>query len=284
MEQSTDISAVCSDHIAPHTSLQISWTPPHHTTKSAQGAWSICWLSCCITYADGTICSQLHITQQLHTNSQNRTHLQLATHRLQWLASTITDLDHNSDQTFQAIAPAIQQLAFTSARVISSSHLPQLASAYSSLSQILPATRPRIHSWDSSSEILRHHLDSFSSGGQYSQQIQTINYTLLRYSWSSGNTISACVSIRQYTNCKHTRTRYIRSGGNTRIDFSTCIDKQIFQYLTSQGGSSSRLFELVTVPHTPIHHMHTLQYTTHLKYGQRYLVTKVTVWQTQISI
>ena len=222
-----------------------------------------------------------HITQQLHTNSQNRTHLQLATHRLQWLASTITDLDHNSDQTFQAIAPAIQQLAFTSARVISSSHLPQLASAYSNLSQILPATRPRIHSWDSSSEILRHHLDSFSSGGQYSQQIQTINYTLLRYSWSSGNTISVCVSIRQYTNCKHTRTRYIRSGGNTRIDFSTCIDKQIFQYLTSQGGffeSVIRVGHCTThsnTPHTPIHH--TLEIRSTISCHKGYSLTNTNI-------
>lgn len=137
--------------------------------------------------------------------------------------------------------------------------------------------------WDS------NHLDSFSSGGQFSQQIQTNNYTTTTVQlieWKHQHQLR--VSIRQYTNCKHARTRYIRSGGNTQTRISVShIDKQIISTSHFQGGSNIPVgshSELVirvghctihsNTPHTPIHRSgdHTLEIRSTISCHKGYIL------------
>ena len=105
------------------------------------------------------------------------------------------------------------------------------------------------------------------------------------------------VSIRQLfawfhhpvdTNCKHARTRYIRSGGNTQTRISVShIDKQIISTSHFQGGSNIPVgshSELVirvghrtihsNTPHTPIHRSgdHTLEIRSTISCHKGYIL------------
>ena len=90
------------------------------------------------------------------------------------------------------------------------------------------------------------------------------------------------------TNCKHARTRYIRSGGNTQTRISVShFDKQIISTSHFQGGSNIPVgshSELVirvghrtihsNTPHTPIHRSgdHTLEIRSTISCHKGYIL------------
>ena len=182
--------------------------------QSAQGAWSICWLSCCISYADKFI---LQSTTHQTAADTTRTHT-WNSRAAGYTSITVTRIEYQQIWISTMIRPDLISncSSHSAARAYSSSLYQQLASLQLAFDiQHLPRdSTSGIHSWDSSSEILRHHLRFVQIGGS----VQSAHTNKNKY-YSTADSVASphqlCVSIRQYTNCKHTLTRHIRSGGNT---------------------------------------------------------------------
>ena len=131
-------------------------------------------------------------------------------------------------------------------------------------------------------EILSHSVRGVSSVSRYKQTTTQLLQTADRVETpTSATRVNTSIQLFAWfhhpvnTNCKHARTRYIRSGGNTQTRISVShIDKQIISTSHFQGGSNIPVgshSELVirvghrtihsNTPHTPIHRSgdHTLE-------------------------